>query len=168
MVNKYLKFNIRNNTNAAGLLAQGVELVNADDIESVAYAVGTGILTLTLKGSVGVSGATTAVSGLDRAAYTLAGGGDGDVAIQNAISGGVGAAGNVQSRVISILCSTSVSAAAIPTITLGGSSPRSAVFAAMTANPGGIQSTVQLGLDDAATPIQMYFRSLTVVTAVIA
>ena len=38
----------------------------------------------------------------------------------------------------------------------------------MTANPGGVQSTVQLGLDDAATPLQMYFRSFTIATATIA
>ena len=42
-----------------------------------------------------------------------------------------------------------------------------AIQAAMTANPGGVQSTVQLGLDEAATPIQMYFSAFAIATATI-
>ena len=34
----------------------------------------------------------------------------------------------------------------------------------MTANPGGVQSTVQLGLDEAATPVQMYFSDFVIST----
>jgi len=145
MVNKFLKFNISDNSNAAGVLASGPQLVNADDIQSVVYTVGTGIISITLKGAVGIQAAA---------------GGAATDPNQLAVTYGA--------RVISILCSTSPSAAAIPTITLGSKSPDKAVYAAMTANPGGVQSTVQLGLDDAATPLQMYFRSFTIATATIA
>ena len=31
----------------------------------------------------------------------------------------------------------------------------------MTANPGGVTATAQLGVDQAATPAQMYFRTAT-------
>ena len=54
MVNKFLKFNISDNSNAAGILASGPQLVNADDIQSVVYTVGTGIIAITLKGAVGI------------------------------------------------------------------------------------------------------------------
>ena len=145
MVNKFLKFNISDNGNAAGILASGPQLVNADDIQSVVYADGTGIISITLKGAVGIQAAA---------------GGAATDPNQLAVTYGA--------RVISILCSTSPSAAAIPTITLGSKSPDKAVYAAMTANPGGVQSTVQLGLDDAGTPLQMYFRSFTIATATIA
>jgi len=145
MVNKFLKFNISDNGNAAGILASGPQLVNADDIQSVVYTVGTGIISITLKGAVGIQAAA---------------GGAATDPNQLAVTYGA--------RVISILCSTSPSAAAIPTITLGSKSPDKAVYAAMTANPGGVQSTVQLGLDDAGTPLQMYFRSFTIATATIA
>jgi len=145
MVNKFLKFNISDNGNAAGILASGPQLVNADDIQSVVYADVTGIISITLKGAVGIQAAA---------------GGAATDPNQLAVTYGA--------RVISILCSTSPSAAAIPTITLGSKSPDKAVYAAMTANPGGVQSTVQLGLDDAATPLQMYFRSFTIATATIA
>ncbi len=40
-----------------------------------------------------------------------------------------------------------------------------AIQAAMTANPGGVQSTVQLGLDEAVVPVQMYFSSFAIATA---
>jgi len=145
MVNKFLKFNISDNGNAAGILASGPQLVNADDIQSVVYADVTGIISITLKGAVGIQAAA---------------GGAATDPNQLAVTYGA--------RVISILCSTSPSAAAIPTITLGSKSPDKAVYAAMTANPGGVQSTVQLGLDDAGTPLQMYFRSFTIATATIA
>jgi hypothetical protein len=139
MVNKFLKFNISDNSNAAGILASGPQLVNADDIQSVVYTVGTGIIAITLKGAVSLSAAPVGAELFAEQTYGA--------------------------RVISILCSTSPSAAAIPTITLGSKSPDKAVYAAMTANPGGVQSTVQLGLDDAGTPLQMYFRSFTIATA---
>ncbi len=36
-----------------------------------------------------------------------------------------------------------------------------AIQAAMTANPGGVVATAQLGVDQAAIPVQMYFRTAT-------
>ena len=142
MANKFLKFNISALAGAAGLLATGPQLVNADDISSVVYAAGTGILTIALKGY-----ATTAAAGA---------------------GGGAQPARVMSGRVISIGCSTSPSAVVVPTVTAGRTSPQKAVYAAMTANPGGVQSTVQLGLDNAATPLQMYFTSFAIATAVIA
>ena len=58
--------------------------------------------------------------------------------------------------------STSISAAVNPTIATGAANPlTTAVRAAMTANPGGVTATAQLGVDQAATPAQMYFRTAT-------
>ena len=136
MVNKFLKFNISALTGAAGLLAQGPQLVNADDISSVAYATGTGILSIVLKGY-----ATTAAAGAD---------------VAQSMSG----------RVIQIGCSNSPSAAVAPTITNGRQSPQKAVYAAMTANPGGVATTCTPGFDDVATAaspngIKMYWRTAT-------
>jgi len=144
MVNKFLKFNISPLANAAGLLASGPQLVNADDISSVAYAAGTGVLSIVLKGY-----ATTAAAGA---------------------GGGAQPARALSGRVIQIGCSKSPIAAGgvnIPTITNGRQSPQKAVYAAMTANPGGIQSSVQLGLDNSAVPVQLYFTSFAISTAVI-
>ena len=119
-------------------LLSGAQLVNADDVQSVGYTVATGIITITLKGAV-----------------TIAAAGAG---------GGAQPARQMGARVISILCSNSLAAAVVPTITLGRKSPDKAVYAAMTANPGGIQSSVQPGLDDSATPLQIYFTSYTIAT----
>lgn len=49
-----------------------------------------------------------------------------------------------------------------PTLTTGKPNPiYDAVVKALTANPGGVISTVGLGKDQAATPAQMYFSSAT-------
>ena len=37
----------------------------------------------------------------------------------------------------------------------------SAIRSAMTANPGGVVASAQLGVDQAATPAQMYWRTAT-------
>jgi len=137
MVNKFLKFNISSTP-----LLSGPYLVNADDIQSVGYQVGAGTITITLKGAVSVQVAHT-------------GSGATDVAVP-AIQMGA--------RVITITCSNSLAAVVAPAVTLGRKSPDKAVYAAMTANPGGIQSTVQPGLDDSATPLQIYFTSYTIAT----
>ncbi len=64
-------------------------------------------------------------------------------------------------RVISITVTTTKDGTAgIPTITNGAKSPQKAVYAALTANPGGVSSQVQLALDGAGvrgTALQMYF-----------
>lgn len=55
--------------------------------------------------------------------------------------------------------STDQGGAAAPTIT-SGDSVYDALISAMTANPGGVASSVILGKDQAATPLQMYWRSV--------
>jgi hypothetical protein len=63
-------------------------------------------------------------------------------------------------RTLTLTVSTSVSAAANPTIVTGNANPLvAAVRSAMTANPGGVVATAQLGSDQAAVPVQMYFRT---------
>ena len=63
-------------------------------------------------------------------------------------------------RTLTLTVSTDVSAAVNPTIVDGLANPlTSAVRSAMTANPGGVTASVQLGVDQAATPAQMYFRT---------
>ena len=141
MVNKFLKFNI---VNTGAPLTQGVQLVNADHIQSVAY--NAGALTIVLDGAVSIQAAA---------------GGAATDPNQLAVTYGA--------RVISLVVSTSKSGAqAIPTITNGASAPDKAIYAAMTANPGGIQSTVQLGSDQAVAPLQMWFKSFVIATASIA
>ena len=65
-------------------------------------------------------------------------------------------------RTLTLTVSTSASAAANPTIVTGNANPLvAAVRSAMTANPGGVVATAQLGSDQAAVPVQMYFRTAT-------
>lgn len=65
-------------------------------------------------------------------------------------------------QTLALTVSTSVSAAVNPTIATGAANPLvTAVRSAMTANPGGVTATAQLGVDQAATPAQMYFRTAT-------
>lgn len=65
-------------------------------------------------------------------------------------------------RTLALTVSTSVSAAVNPTIVTGNANPLvAAVRSAMTANPGGVVATAQLGSDQAAVPAQMYFRTAT-------
>jgi type IV secretory pathway TrbL component len=163
-MSKFLKFNI---VNTGALATQGTQLVNVEQIESVVYTGGTGALTITLAGGVGVPAA-----GGGQAAYTV----PAFVAGATDISGSQAAydvpvlaadlAGSFQARVISsIVATTKDGTAGVPTITNGAKSPQKAVYAAMTANPGGVQSTVQLGLDEAVVPVQMYFSSFAIATA---
>ena len=143
MVNKFLKFNIVDQTNAASLLTEGVQLVNSDDIQSVVYNSVTGVVSITLDGAVSLSAAPVGAELFAEQTYGA--------------------------RVISLVVSTSKSGAqAIPTITNGASAPDKAIYAAMTTNPGGIQSTVQLGSDQAVAPLQMWFKSFVIATASIA
>ena len=141
-MSKFLKFNI---VNTGALATQGVQLVNVDQIQSVVY--NAGALTIVLDGAVS-----------SQATYTLAGGGDAVVP-----------ATSLSQRVITITVTTTKDGAAgVPVIANGAKSPQKAVYAALTANPGGVQSTVQLGLDEAATPVQMYFSAFSIATAIIA
>ena len=63
-------------------------------------------------------------------------------------------------RTLTLAVSTSISAAVNPTIVDGQNNPIvSAIRSAMTANPGGVVASAQLGVDQAATPAQMYWRT---------
>ena len=65
-------------------------------------------------------------------------------------------------KTLTLTISTSIGSAVNPTLTSGNNNPLvAAVRSAMTANPGGVISTVGLGKDQAATPKQMYFRTAT-------
>ena len=114
-MSKFLKFNI---VNTGALATQGTQLVNVDQIQSVAYNAG-------------------ALLSLSQRVVTLT------------------------------VTTTKDGAAGVPNIVNGAKSPQKAVYAALTANPGGVQSTVQLGLDEAATPVQMYFSAFAIATAAI-
>ena len=139
-MSKFLKFNIVNTTTPA---AQGVQLVNVEQIQSVVY--NAGALTIVLDGAVGIQAAVDpAGTDPNQAAVTYG------------------------ARVITLtVVATKDGTGGAPTITNGAKSPQKAVYAAMTANPGGVQSTVQLGLDEAATPAQMYFSAFAIATAAI-
>tara|TARA_B110000285_G_C14887057_1_gene496706 strand:- start:57 stop:500 length:444 start_codon:yes stop_codon:yes gene_type:complete len=136
---KFIKFKISNATTlaAGGDYARDV-LVGVDDIENAADAVGAGVYTviLTLKSIVGLS----------------------DAAIANSTIGG---------RILTLTVSTSPIAAANPTaITVSQNMPSQSVIRALTANPGGVSSTCQLGVDgngvvaaQGGTAAQMYWSS---------
>jgi len=117
---KFIKFKISNATTlaAGGDYARDV-LVGVDDIENAADAVNGGVYTvvLTLKSIVGLA----------------------DAAIANSTIGG---------RILTLTVSTSPIAAGNPTaITVSQNMPSQSVIRALTANPGGVSSTCQLGVD---------------------
>ena len=132
---KFIKFKISNATTlaAGGDYARDV-LVNIDDIENVADAVNTGVYTaiVTLKGIVGLD----------------------NEAIADATIGG---------RILTLTVSTSAATAVNPTaITVSGNMPSQAIIKAMTANPGGVAASAQLGLDGGGVrpaDDQMYWSS---------
>jgi len=133
------KFLKFNVVDSAAPLTQGTQLVNVDQVQSVVYNSVTGVLSIFLTGAVGVDTA------------------------------GDNTAGVMWGRVITSLVTTSaLGAVGVPTIANGRRGADKAVYAAMTANPGGVQSTVQLGFDEAATPLQMYFSDFNITTAIIA
>ena len=136
---KFIKFKISNATTlaAGGDYARDV-LVGVDDIENAADAVNAGVYTviLTLKSIGGLS----------------------DAAIANSTIGG---------RILTLTVSTSPIAAGNPTaITVSQNMPSQSVIRALTANPGGVSSTCQLGVDgngvvaaQGGTAAQMYWSS---------
>jgi len=133
------KFLKFNVVDSAAPLTQGTQLVNVDQVQSVVYTPLTGVLSIFLTGAVGIDTA------------------------------GDNTAGVMWGRVITSLVTTSATGAVgIPVIANGRRGADKAVYAAMTANPGGVQSTVQLGFDEAATPAQMYFSDFNITTAIIA
>ena len=129
---KFIKFNVVNSGAASPLGPRESILVNIEDITTVAATGATG------------ANAKTVVIGLT-----------GRVA-QAAAAGGAGG------RTLTLTVSTSVSALVNPTIASGAANPLvTAVRSAMTANPGGVTASAQLGVDQAAVPAQMYFRTAT-------
>ena len=85
--------------------------------------------------------------------------------VLTAPAGGNSQAAGISVRVINALVGTTTTGAgAVPTITNGSAAPDKAVYRALTANPGGVVATVSLGLDEAATPIQMYFQTFAAAT----
>ena len=132
---KFIKFNVVNTSNAANLLLQGTRLVNVDHIGDISYDATTGAVTIVLTAPAGAFGENTGSAG---------------------ISG----------RIITATATTSTTGAVgVPTITAGASAPDKAIYKAMTANPGGIVSSAQLGVDQAATPLQMYWSTYVVSTS---
>jgi hypothetical protein len=74
------------------------------------------------------------------------------------LTGRAAQAGGYQTLTLTV--STSISAVANPTIVSGQNNPIvSAIRSAMTANPGGVVASAQLGVDQAAVPAQMYWRT---------
>jgi hypothetical protein len=78
------------------------------------------------------------------------------------------AAGNAGGTTLTLLASTSQSAAAVPAFVNGQPNPLvNAVRSAMTSNPGGVATTCSLGNDQAAATValpngaQMFWRSAT-------
>ena len=136
---KFVKFKISNNTapGAGGNWGGRDVLVNVDDIENVADNVNGAVYTciITLKGIVGLE----------------AGHADGATVPPGTIGG----------RILTLGISTSATGAVNPTaITVDGNMPSQAIIKAMTANPGGVAATAQLGLDGAGvrpTDDQMYW-----------
>ena len=131
---KFIKFDVKNTLDAANLLLQGTRLLNVDHIGDIAYNAATGAVTIVLTAPAGAFGEATGSAG---------------------ISG----------RVVTVTATTNtVGTAAVPTITDGASDPARAIYKAMTANPGGVVSTAQLGKDQAGTPLQMYWSTYVVAT----
>tara|TARA_R100000742_G_C4274102_1_gene93936 strand:- start:813 stop:1217 length:405 start_codon:yes stop_codon:yes gene_type:complete len=128
---QFVKFNIVDNGDAAGLLAQGTRLLNSQHIGDVSYDATTGVVTVVL----------------------------------TAPAGGNSQAAGIAARVLtSTVRTTQDGSAGIPTITDGASAPDKAIYKAMTANPGGVVATAQLGRDQAGTPLQMYWTTWAVAT----
>jgi hypothetical protein len=131
---KFIKFNVQNSSNAANLLLSGTRLVNVDHIGDISYNAATGDVTIVLTAPAGAFGEDTGSAG---------------------ISG----------RIITARATTNTTGAAgVPTITNGSYDPARAIYKAMTANPGGVVSSAQLGKDQAATPLQMYWSTYAVST----
>lgn len=131
---KFIKFDVKNTSNAANLLLQGTRLLNVDHIGDIAYDATDGTVTIVLTAPAGAFGENTTSAG---------------------ISGRV---------VTAVVTTTTDGSAGIPTITAGSYDPARAIYKAMTANPGGVVSTAQLGKDQAATPLQMYWSTYSVAT----
>jgi len=125
---KFLKFQVRNAATATSATGSREILINVDDIESVIDGAAGATVAVNLKN--GPAGALRVWT------FTL-----GTTVVSDpADTTGAGAVANVA-----------------PTAPLGKDMPSQSVNRALTANPGGVSSSVQLGLDGAAVPLRMYF-----------
>ena len=124
---KFLKFQVRNAATATSATGSRDILINVDDIESV------------IDGAAGVNVIVNLTNDIAAGAkfwtFTLGT----TVSSDPADTTGAGAVANVA-----------------PTAPLGVNMPSQSVNRALTANPGGVSSSVQLGVDGAATPLRMY------------
>ena len=125
---KFLKFQVRNAATATSATGSRDILVNVDQIQSViGGAAGVDVVVNLKDGAAGAIRSWT---------FTL-----GTTVISDAANTtGTGAVANVP-----------------PTAPLGVNMPSQSVNRALTANPGGVSSSVQLGVDGAAVPVRMYF-----------
>ena len=124
---KFLKFQIRNAATAASATGSRDILINVDNIESVIDAVGWASFDVNLNDAP--------AGALRFWTFTL---GTTTIADPGNTTGN-GAVANVP-----------------PAAPLGVNMPSQSVNRALTANPGGVSSSVQLGVDGAGTPIRMY------------
>jgi len=68
----------------------------------------------------------------------------------------------------STVTTTTNGAAGVPTFTTSQGDPSKAVYRAMTANPGGVKASVNLGRDQAATALPLYFSNFNITSNIIA
>tara|TARA_R110000765_G_scaffold93561_1_gene176378 strand:+ start:395 stop:832 length:438 start_codon:yes stop_codon:yes gene_type:complete len=135
---KFIKISV---VNSGAPVTEGRHLINVDDIssEDISYVPATGVLTIGLEGSWIVPETTTTP----------------------------GAAGPkvVNKQITCTIATTQDGTPGVPTFlnTEAQFMPDQAVFSALTANPGGVQSSVSLGFDKAATPARLYAQDFTVV-----
>ena len=142
---KFIKFNIQNSGNGLNATS-GFRYVNVEDIESVTDVIGGGpgyAVQIVLKGI-----ASFAPTGY--------------------IAGDLGS--TLGGRVLTLAVQTSIAIAAganssdPAAITVAGNMPSQAVLKAMSANPGGVAASAQLGRDGAGLTAnaQMYWNSFTI------
>ena len=143
---KFIKFNIQNSGNGLNATS-GFRYVNVDDIESVTDVIGGGpgyAVQVVLKGL-----ASFAPGHADGAAVP---------------------ADTIGGRVLTLQVQTSAAIAAgansadPAAITVAGNMPSQAILRAMSANPGGVAASAQLGRDGAglAANAQMYWNSFAI------
>jgi hypothetical protein len=148
---KFIKFNIQNSGNGLDATS-GFRYVDVKDIESVTDVIGGGpgyAVQIVLKGLA-----------------SFAPGHANDATVPPDTVGG---------RVLTLAVQTSVAIAAgansadPAAITVAGNMPSQAILKAMSANPGGVAASAQLGRDGAGLTAnaQMYWNSFTIANAVV-
>ena len=141
---KFIKFRIDNAAALAGGLGQRDVLLDVSKIESISDGAAAGSVIITLSEYVGLA----------------AGHNDGATV----------PAGTVGGRILTLTASLSTTAAVAVTVpTISSNMPSQSVNRALTANPGGVSSQVQLALDGGGvrgTDSQMYFSQATFSSAV--